>query len=105
MTRQIMIAVAAFLLAGCQTAPQPEPKIITQTVDVPVAVPCIVDTVPEAPAYVDTDQALTAPGVDGPRRYQLVTAGREQRNNRLALLEALLAECRKSPRLPQGPTK
>lgn len=94
--------VALFLLAGCAQAPAPEPKVITQNVNMPVAVSCVVDTVPAAPSYVDTDAALTAPVVDGPRRYQLVTAGREQRINRLALLEALIAECRKAPHLSPG---
>lgn len=96
--RRSSFVMALFMLAGCETAqaPAPEPKVITQSVNVPVAVSCVVDTVPAAPSYVDTDAALTAPGVDGPRRYQLVTAGRAQRNERLALLEAIVADCFKA---------
>ncbi|TXC63659.1 hypothetical protein [Sphingosinicella ginsenosidimutans] len=37
----IMMAGAAFAaLAGCATPPAPEPRIVTQTVNVPVRAPC-----------------------------------------------------------------
>ncbi len=78
------------LLAGCAT---PEPKIVTQTVNIPVAESCVPTTLPAPPDYPDTTAALTATGVDGPRRYQLVVAGRALRDARLKLLEQIVTGC------------
>ncbi len=85
-------AVILELLAGCATQ---EPKIVTQTVSVPVAVSCVPASMPDAPDYPDTNAALTAPGVDGPRRYQIIVAGRALRIARINLLEQLVANCAK----------
>jgi len=83
---------AAILLAGCASTP-PEPVIVTKEVKVPVAVACVPTKTPEPPAYVDTDAALKSAA--GPEdRFQLLAAGRIQRNQRLAVLEPVLRSCR-----------
>lgn len=99
MTGKIAIlAGCASLLAACTACPVSEPRTVVQTVTVPVAASCVSDAVPGAPAYPDTDAALTAAGVSGPRRYQLVVAGRALRSARLAVLERVLADCRAAGR-------
>lgn len=92
MSTKIFGSCAAILglLAGCADQ---TPKIVTQTVNIPVAVSCIPTSMPPAPDYPDTDAALTAAGVDGPRRYQLVVAGRALRTARLAVVESVLSNC------------
>lgn len=93
MTRSILIIAAALLLAGCATTAPPEPVVRTVTVEVPVAVKCVPAKTPEPPAYVDTDAALKAAA--GPEdRYQLLAAGRIQRNQRLSTIEPILRSCR-----------
>jgi len=101
MRRANLLCGFAVILASCTATTTLEPQIVTQTVDVPVAASCVVDTVPAPPDYPDTNAALTAAGVDGPRRYQLVTAGRAPRIARLALLESILADCRSSSKKPK----
>ena len=101
MRRAILLCSFAAILVSCTAVTAPEPQIITQTVDVPVAASCVIDTVPAAPDYPDTNAALTAAGVDGPRRYQLVTAGRAPRIARLVLLESILSDCRKVGKMMQ----
>lgn len=84
---------AAFLLAGCATTAPPEPVIVTKEVKVPVAVQCVPKGTPEPPAYVDTDAALKSAA--GPEdRFQLLAAGRIQRNQRLAVTEPIIRACR-----------
>jgi hypothetical protein len=81
---------ALFLLAAC--AHKPEPVIRTVTVTVPVAVPCKVNVGPE-PEYADTDSALRA-APDLFSRVKLLLAGRIQRMQREAELNAAVRACR-----------
>lgn len=65
-------------LAACSGTPKPapEPVIVTQRVEVPVSVPCVVHM--PIPEYVDTDAALAA-APDIFALVKLLLAGREQR--------------------------
>ncbi len=87
------IILVGLAIAGCSTT-RPEPVVRTVFVDRPVAVTCVPDTLGEAPAYADIDDALRrAP--DAAARYQLVIAGREQRKARLGETEPVIKGCRK----------
>lgn len=87
------------LVAACAHTPAPpEPQVVTVEVPVPVAQPCVPRQVsPTPPEYVDTDDALRA-ARDAAERFQLLWAGRSQRNSRLAELEPVVSAC---PREPQ----
>ena len=71
--------------------PPPDPKVVTVTVDHPVAVQCRPDIGPE-PAYPDTDAALKA-APDLFHRVQLLVAGRLLRIARDGQKTAALAQC------------
>lgn len=87
-----LLVFLAIMLAGCSTV-RPEPVVDTVTVGVPVARSCVPPALGEAPAYIDTDAALKAAG--GPEdRYQMVIAGRVQRNARLGEVEPVVKGCR-----------
>lgn len=86
-------ALLAMVLAGCATKAPPEPIIKVVEVKVPIAIDCVPKGTPEPGAYVDTDAALKAAA--GPEdRFQLIAAGRIQRNQRLAIVEPILRGCR-----------
>ncbi len=84
-----LLLLLAGLVAGCgnQTA------VRTVTVKVPVAQPCVPASLPDAPAYPDTDGRLRA-APDAADRYRLLILGREIRIARLGLLEGVAAACR-----------
>lgn len=83
--------LVTLVLAGCATTP--EPRVVTRTVEVPVAADCVPANLGSAPTYVDNDEALrSAAGAD--ERYRLVIAGREQRNARLGEVEPVIDACR-----------
>lgn len=89
----VLIGLALFSCVGCSTVGRPEPVVETVTVDAPVARSCVPPALGEAPAYIDTDAALKAAG--GPEdRYQMVIAGRVQRNARLGEAEPVIRGCR-----------
>ena len=73
MTRLALLALLA--LTACASAP-PRVEVRTVTVQVPVAVPCVVDV--PAPVYSDTDEALLA-APDLFERVKLLLAGRIER--------------------------
>lgn len=92
--------IAAILLAGaaltaCNTTNrvEPAPRIVVQEVVKQVAVSCVPDSMPEEPTYVDSNAALRSAA--GPEdRYQLVIAGREQRDSYLAKVRPVLRGCK-----------
>lgn len=93
MTKLYLMLLAVFLSACATTnPPDPEPIIVTQEVLVPVAQPCVPASLAPTPEYVDTDSAILA-AVDAAVRYQLLWAGRMQRNARLAELETTIVGC------------
>jgi hypothetical protein len=80
--------ICLLMLGACAHA---EPRVITKTVNVPVAVPCAVEV--REPEYVDTDDALK----NAPDIYQaakLYVIGRLQRLNALEEYRAALKACR-----------
>lgn len=92
-----MIRLAALLAlfspAACATQAPPEPVVRVVQIKVPVAASCVPASTPEPGAYVDTDAALRLAA--GPEdRFQLLAAGRIQRNQRLAIVEPVLRGCR-----------
>lgn len=79
--------------AACASQAPPEPIVRAVEVRVPVAVTCVPSGLSEPPAYIDTDAALKSAA--GPEdRFQLLAAGRIQRNQRLAQVEPVVAGCR-----------
>lgn len=75
-----MAPFLALALTACATHP-PEPKIVTKTVEVPVAVTCP-DKRLAAPIYPDTPEAVQA-APDIFARVQLILEGRALRDERL----------------------
>lgn len=93
MIRMFLAFVAILFLAACQTVAPVEPKIVIKEVLVPQPVSCVPKDFPDEPKYVDSDEALRKAA--GPEdRYQLVTAGREQRVARSRETEPVLRACR-----------
>lgn len=86
--------LGTLFLAGCATTRPAEPTVVTQKVDVPVAVSCVPANLPDAPQYVDTDAALKA-APDAAERFRLIAAGRLQRQSRLAVVEPVINSCRR----------
>lgn len=84
--------VLLFLLCGC-AGQVPPPIIKTVTVNVPVAVSCVPKETPPPGVYPDTAAALLA-ALDPMGRLRLLEEGWGLRDDRLTLLERLLANCR-----------
>lgn len=51
---RLLILLAVFALSGCLTTPERDPIIITKTVEVPVAVKCVI-SYPKEPSHKVTD--------------------------------------------------
>lgn len=83
--------LAALALAGCASAPL-QPVIQTKAVEVPVAIRCVPDPAPVAPAFVDTDAAIAA-APDMFARAKLYVIGRLQRIAYEGELTAALKGC------------
>lgn len=82
-------AAIGLTLTACATAP--EPRIITRTVEIPIAVPCAEEV--KEPDYVDTDEAIAG----APNQYELAKlyrAGRLQRIGALGEYRAAVSGCR-----------
>lgn len=87
--RMCSILAVSFTCAACATAP--EPRIITRTVEIPIATQCAVSVT--EPAYVDTDEAIAG----APNLYELAKlfkAGRLQRIGALGEYRAAVSGCR-----------
>jgi len=98
--RATFAIAAALMLAACGTTQEPEARIRTVEIHIPVTASCVPSKLGQPPAYPDTDQALkAAPGAA--ERYQLMAAGRLVRTQRLSELEPVIAGCRPKP--PSGP--
>ena len=92
--------IIPFFLASCNSAPpqKPEPMIVVQRVEVPIAVSCIPDTLPDGftldqPATPDTKAAIAAGDVQ--KRSQLVTAANLELHPWVDVAEILLKACAK----------
>lgn len=90
MTRALILAFAAALLASC--ANKPEPVINPVPYNVPVPVPCIPDNLLPPPVYPDTDTALRA-APELADFLKLLYAGRQLRDKRLEALESVVEKC------------
>lgn len=91
--RKLVALFALVLMAGCATAPAPEPIIRTVEVVVPGETqPCVPKSLGTTPAYVDNDDALRN-AVDAAERYLLLWAGRSQRIAREQELEIVIDGC------------
>lgn len=81
-------------LAACgqKVIERPEPIVVPVEKVVPIAGGCVPKETKAPPEYVDTDEKLKkAP--DAAERYQLLWAGRAQRNARLDVIEPIIAKC------------
>lgn len=87
MTRLALLALLT--LTACASAP-PRVEVRTVTVQVPVAVPCVVDV--PAPVYSDTDEALLAAS-DLFERVKILLAGRVERDAHDNVETAARAAC------------
>lgn len=91
----IVAAVGLLALSACATGPRtpPEPIVRTVEVKVPVVAPCpALATLGAAPAYPDTEAALTAaPNLF--ERVKLLLAGRVLRVQRELALTAAVGAC------------
>lgn len=85
-----VLALASLALGACGTTA--EPRVQTVRVEVPVAVPCAKDPGAD-PAFSDTREALAA-ARDIFEQARLLLAGRDQRDARLAELNAAVKGCR-----------
>lgn len=92
-----LFLIPLLALAGCTTTREitPEPIVVVQEVIVPgPPVPCVPRNIGDAPAYVDSKEALLSAS-EGAVRYQLLIAGRAQREARLSELEPVVRGCPK----------
>ena len=104
MKRFVLIPAVLSLAACAGTQARPEPIVTTVEVPVPVAQPCVPDTLKGPPEYVDTKKALTDAGPlndlkAAAKRMQLLYAGRAQREARLNEIEPIIKGC------PRGSSK
>lgn len=93
MKRLIVLMCAA--LAACATTKVPEPIIQIVEVKVPgPALPCVPKELGAPPVYVDSDSILQK-AADAAERFQLLFAGRMQREARLNEIEPVILSCPK----------
>lgn len=88
--RLACMIVLGSLVAGCGTVGQPQVKLVTQTVTVPVPVRCT-PTLDAEPAYPDTDEALSIAGIF--TGVQLLKEARKLRQAYIGELQAALKTC------------
>lgn len=96
----LFLVPALGLLAACggKVESAPPPVLVPVEVAVPIAGGCVPDATTPPPEYIDSDSVLRG-AVDAAERYQLVLAGRAQRNARLNEIEPIVASC------PRGKSK
>ena len=94
MMRRMAALIAAMALTGCATRQGPD-HVITKTVLVPVATPCVANDRPAPPQDLTPAQLLAAP--DFAARYQMLAAWWTLARPFLAGDEAQLAACAKVP--------
>lgn len=88
--KRLLILLTLIPLGGC---PGPLPKIVTQTVEVPVRQPCKVD-VPKRPEWPDTvDALMQAQGAGIDASVALLMQGRNMRDPYILQLETALNGC------------
>ena len=93
MIRNSLALTAALLLVGCAGTPDPQIRIETRDVLVPVARSCVPAETPPTPIYRVTRAILLA-APDGAARLALAVAGFLEREARLAETEPVLNACR-----------
>ena len=86
-----LILAPVLLLSACATATKPEPEIIVQRVEVPVAVKCVGD-LPSEPVYADTDAAILST-IEPGDMISILSAGRVLRIQFLRELRAAYSGC------------
>lgn len=92
-TAVLLLLSVILMLAGCASAPErePEPRVVTQTVRVPVPVQCLKPgDIPPEPDYPD---AAIGPDTPDVAVIGWGLASNELRKGRIATLEALLSGC------------
>jgi hypothetical protein len=99
-----LLLLPILLLGACATNQRtPEPIITTVEVPVPVAQPCVPESLQrDPPVYTDNDAAMRAV-TDIAVRYQMLWAGRAERMARLNLLEPVVAACPRGSSTPDTP--
>lgn len=90
MKRNLIILASALVLAGCASPTQPGIKTVIQRVEVPIAVPCKVET-PAKPDYhfdkITVENTLF-------EKVRAILADRKLRDAYEAELEAALGACK-----------
>lgn len=90
---------SCLLLCGClgmgEKPPATESTVIATPVNKPTATTCVPASLGPTPAYPDTDQALRQAAGSAERFLQLLVAGRDLKDARLAALEPAIEGCRK----------
>ena len=92
MTRAL-IFLALLALAGCASAPVPEPKVVIRDVPVAVATSCLPKDVPQRPAFTDTAQARKA-APNAAVDYQLLASNWPLHTAYEDALEAIIKGCK-----------
>ena len=93
----LSLACVLISLTACahDQAVTPEPVITTIPVNKPVTKSCVPASVSSSPTYPDTQETLRAAAGSSDRFLQLLLAGRDQRDARLAEIEPVIEGCRK----------
>lgn len=60
-----LVIVTALLLSACAHRPEPEPRIVMQRVEVPISVPCAVESPPEGQALFTKEKLPPSPDLWG----------------------------------------
>lgn len=90
--KKVLIIPLLIGLSACTMARVPEPIVVPQIVKVPIAAPCVPNSLGGPPEYVDTKEKLKA-AQDAAERMQLLYGGRAQREARLNEIEPVIAGC------------
>lgn len=94
MKRTLFAAIfLAHLTAACASTPEPQVRIETRDVLVPVARSCVPAALPAPPTFNVTVGAIVG-APDAAERYRLAIVGLLERDARLTLVEPVINTCR-----------